>query len=60
LLDTSLEDMLLVPQPLFGLAQLGAELGQITTANVLEFHPLEVVPDARIRVQLRCIARQAF
>jgi len=52
--------MLLVPQPLFGFAQLDAELRQIATADVLEFHPLEVVPDPLIRVQLRCIAGLAF
>jgi hypothetical protein len=52
--------MLLVPQPHFGFAQLHAELRQIATADVLEFHPLKVVPDPLIRVQLRCIARQAF
>jgi hypothetical protein len=49
-----------MPQRLCGLAQLAAELWQIATADVLEFDLLEVVPDALIRVQVGCIARQAF
>ena len=52
--------MPLVPQPLCGLAQFGAKLRQITTADVLEFDSLEVVPDTLIRVQIGCIAGQAF
>jgi len=38
--------MLFVPHSLRGIAQLDAELRQITTADILEFDPFEVVPDA--------------
>ena len=39
-----------------GLMQLNQKMYQVTTADVLEFDPFEVVPDALIGVHLRCIA----
>ena len=60
MLDTSLDDMLPVPQALHSLAQVDAELCQIATADVLELYPPEEIPDAPTRVQIRCIVRQAF
>jgi hypothetical protein len=49
-----------VPQSLYSLAQLDAELCQIATPSFVELHPPEVVPDTPIRVQIGCVVGQAF
>ena len=54
------DDLALVPQPLFGPAQLEAQLRQIATTAVLELDPLEIVPDALVRVEIGRIAGQAL
>ena len=39
-----------------GTAQLDAQLGEIATTAVLELDPLEIVPDALVRVEVGRIA----
>ncbi|HEX6543300.1 MAG TPA: hypothetical protein VF040_16205 [Ktedonobacterales bacterium] len=47
-------------QPLFGAAHCLVQRDQVGTAAVREFHSLEVVPDAFIRVQVGRIAWQSL
>jgi len=47
------DDVLLVPQALFGFAQLPPQLGEAPAADVLELHVLQVLPDPLLGVQLR-------
>jgi hypothetical protein len=49
-------DIGLVPEALFGLAEFIIEVGDAVTTKILQFHPLQVVPDSLSRVQLRRIA----
>jgi hypothetical protein len=46
----------LVPQALFGLAKFLAQLPEILTTNVPQFHPFQVVPDTVVWIQLSDIA----
>ncbi len=58
LADAALNDLALVPEPASCSPQLTAEVRQVPTADVPQFDPFEVVPDAFIRVQIRGVAGQ--
>jgi hypothetical protein len=51
---------LAMAQPLFGSLYLQGQIGQITTTPILEFAPLEQIPDALLWSEFRRIAGQAF
>ena len=56
--DAGLNDVALVAEPFFGPAQDESQLRQVMAAGIGEFHALEVVPDAFVRMQLRGVPRQ--
>ena len=56
--DAAAEYLRLAPESLHGQVQLDAQLVQIRAAEVAEFDVLEIVPDALIRVEIRCVAGQ--
>jgi hypothetical protein len=33
---------------------------QISTTHIAQLHPLEIIPDALVRVEIRCIAGKLF
>ena len=51
---------MLVPQACARPVQLAPQVGEIPAAPVLELHPLEIVPNALRRVQVRRIAGQSL
>ena len=54
------DDLLLVPQALFGSNEHLMELIQIGTADIAQLHALEIIPDALIWVQIRGVTWQLF
>ena len=60
LAHTPLQLLTLVAQPRFSPLQLGRQVGQVMTGDMLQISPLQQVPDAFIRVQLWCRAWQLF
>ena len=47
-----------VPQAFFGLNELAMQLIEIRTTDIAQLHPLEVIPDALIGIEIRRIAGQ--
>lgn len=45
-------------QPADGEAEFPAQLGEILAAAVLQLDPLQVIPDALVRIQVGCVRRQ--
>src|ERR671914_2548518 len=58
LLDAAQDDIGLVPEAFFSLAQLIVEMGDTLAAKVLQLHPFQVVPDSFRWVQFWSIARK--
>jgi hypothetical protein len=56
--DAAAQDEAFVPQTAHSQAQHAAQVQEMETTDILEFHVLQIVPDALGRVQLRCIAGQ--
>jgi hypothetical protein len=56
--DARLNDVALVAEPLFGAAQDESQLSHVMAAAIAEFHALQVVPDALVRIQLRGVPGQ--
>src|SRR5918992_35099 len=56
LFDAAVNDTDLVPETLFGFAKFVVQMGDALAAKILQFHPLQVVPDSLSWVQLRRIA----
>ena len=59
-LDTAPDDVATVSQPTGGETKLPAQLGQVGAAQVPEFDPLEVSPDALVRVEIWGVAWKAL
>src|SRR5215218_9907384 len=53
-------DVSLVSETLLGLAELDLQLCEALTAEVLQLHAFEVLPDTLVGVEIRSIARQLF
>ena len=58
--NAALNDVTLVAKPLGGQAQVMTEGRQIRTAEVAQLHPLQVVPDPLVRIQIRRVPGQLF
>jgi hypothetical protein len=58
LCDTGADDRAFVAQALLGPAQRQSQRGQVGTAEIAQLDPLEVVPDAFVRVQLGRVGGQ--
>jgi hypothetical protein len=58
--ETLTENRSAMSQPFFGTAQLSLNVLDVKTTNILEFDPLEQVPNTFLRIQLRRISRQLF
>lgn len=58
--ETLAKDRFAMSQPFFGMTPLLLDVLHTKTTNILEFDPLEQVPDAFLRIELKGIARQAF
>ena len=56
--NASLDDLALVAETRRRQAEVASEMGQIRTAEVAQLDPPEVVPDAFVRIQIGCVARQ--
>jgi hypothetical protein len=59
LLDAAQNDIGLVPEAIGGLAQFIVEMGDTLAAQVLQFHPFQVVPDPLSWVQRLLLGRLA-
>ena len=59
-LEEALDDLGFVAQPLLCFSELGFEVVEALTTEVLHFHVLEVIPDALTRVQIRGVAWQSL
>ena len=47
-----------VAQPLPGADEFRLQMRQIATTDIAQFHPLEIIPDALVGIEIRRIARQ--
>jgi|GraSoiStandDraft_43_1057313.scaffolds.fasta_scaffold311750_2 hypothetical protein len=58
--NASLNDPALVAKALGRCPQLVTEVGQVGTADVPQFHPLQVIPDPLVGIEIGCVAGQPF
>src|SRR5262249_298829 len=56
--DTTADQLRLVAQPIFGFPELGRQVREGATADLLQFDPLEQIPDPLIGVHLWCVGWQ--
>jgi hypothetical protein len=60
MVNASPNDVTLVAQPLGRQAQVVAKVRQVCTAEIPQLHPLQVVPDPLVRIQIRRVPGQRF
>lgn len=58
--DTLVQDRFAMPEPFLGSDQFPLKLLEIGSTKVLQFTPLEQIPDAFLRIQLGSVGWQAF
>ena len=58
--EALLQNGLSMSQAFFGMPKLISHVGDISTAEILEFPPLEQIPDPLLGIEFGCIAGQAF
>ena len=60
LLEKALDDLGLVAKPLLCFSELGFEVIETSTAEVLHLHVLEPAPNPLVRIQIRGVAWQSL
>lgn len=58
--DTSLDNVMFATKPSDGQVELMTQLGEVGATQVAQLHPLEIVPNALIRIEIRRIARKGL
>jgi hypothetical protein len=54
------DDLLFVPQALFGPNNLTIQVVKVATTDIAEFNPIEIIPDALSGIEIRSIAWELF
>ncbi len=58
--ETVTQRLLAMPEPRTSQQQGVLKLSEIAATHILEFTPFEQIPDAFLRIELRCIGGQTF